>query len=281
LLLWKPKFEKLRVIFYFISIVTSSILLTSCFGSKPIAYFKNGNIDTSKSQGIYLPEHVIQKGDLLSITIYSDNPDATAIFNQAGNANSAPVNNTGTSKSVSTASTGSGGGTGYLVDNNGNVRLHGIGLLKAEGMTKDQLTDVILEKLKDLAVLTNPYCVIRFSNYKITVLGEVRSPGVFTLPGERASILEAVGLAGDITDYGLKDRVLLIRENQGSREFHKIDLLDPGVLSTPYFYLQQNDVLYVEADRRKPTAFDQQTLQYILVGATLMSTAAILISLFK
>lgn len=256
------------------------LVMSSCFGSKPIAYFSKGLIDTSKVRQFELPDHVIQKGDLLSITIYSDNPEATAIFNQAGNSSSAPVTNVGVSKSVA-APASSNGGSNYLVDNDGNIRMHSIGVVKAEGKTKEQLSSNILKHLSDLGVLTNPYCVIRFSNYKVTVLGEVKNPGVFTLPGEKASILEAVGLAGDITDYGLKDRVLLIRENQGQREFHQINLLDPNVLSSRFFYLQQNDVLYVEPDKRKPTSFDQQSLQYILVGTTLVSTAVILITLFK
>jgi len=255
--------------------------LSSCFGSKPVAYFTDSIIDTSAVQHMEVPDQVIQKGDLLTIMIFSDNPEATAIYNQAGGAAIPASSSVGVSKSVSPAQAGGSTGTGYLVDNNGKIRLHAIGEVKAEGLTKDQLTDVVIGRLKDLGVLTNPYAVVRFSNFKITILGEVRSPGVFTLPSEKANILEAIGLAGDITDYGLKGKVLLIREDQGKRSYHRINLLDPAVFASPYFYLRQNDVVLVEPDQRKPTALDLQTLQYITVAATLASTAAILITLFR
>lgn len=256
-----------------------SIFFCSCFGSKPISYFNNG-IDTTKIQKINIPEPLIQKGDILGITIYSDNPEATAIYNQASGSFVPPVTTLGVSKAVPSSGS-SGGNQGYLVDNSGNVFIHKLGTIKAEGFSKDQVSAEIVSRLNSLGVLTNPYCVIRFNNYKITVLGEVKSPGVFTLPSEKASVLEAVGLAGDITDYGLKDRIVLVRENQGNRTYHRINLLDPEVFSSPFFYLRQNDVIIVQADTRKPTALDQQTLVYITLAATLASTAAIIISIFK
>jgi polysaccharide export outer membrane protein len=104
---------------------------------------------------------------------------------------------------------------------------------------------------------------------------------VFTLAGEKTSVLEAMGMAGDITDYGQKDRVTLIREVDGQRMFYKINLLDPQVMNSPQFYLRQNDVLLVQADKKKPTARDIQTLSYITVGATVVSSLAIFITLFK
>jgi polysaccharide export outer membrane protein len=250
--------------------------LASCFGSKPISYF-NGNIDTSVVDNISIPEPVVQSGDLLSITIYSDNPDATAIYNQAGGAPAVTAANAGTSKTVSPTGTLSG----YLVDNSGYIRMHEIGELKAAGLTKSGLTDEINRRIKNLGVLTNPYCVVRFNNFKVTVMGEVKNPGVFTLPAEKASVIEALGLAGDMSDYALKDKVLVIREDQGKRKYHYLNMLDPRVFSSPYFYLRQNDVVMVQVDKRKPTAMDQQTIQYIGLAATLMSTLAILISIFK
>jgi len=259
-----------------------SILLTlsSCFGSKPVSYFSNGHLDSLKSEEIKIPDQIIQKGDLLSITIYSDNPEATAIFNQAGVAATASATTTPT-KTLGIQPPSSSSGGGYLVDNSGNIRLHAIGEIHAEGMTKDQLGAAITGKLMAINVLSNPYCVIRYSNFKITVLGEVKNPGVFTVSGEKASILEAMGLAGDISDYGLKGRVLLIREINGRRTYARVDLLDPNIFASPNFYLRQNDVLLVEADKRKPTALDQQTLSYIAVGATVVSSIAILITLFQ
>jgi len=267
---------------YLFSATFVVLIFCSCFSSKPVNYFSNGSLDTLSLQQISIPEQVIQKGDLLSITIYSDNPEATSIFNQAGGTPAAAAPSAGISKSVTTnvAAPGSGA-AGYLVDINGNIRMHAIGVVHVEGLTKEELAKLITDKLNNLGVLTNAYCIIRFNNFKITVLGEVRAPGVFTLPGEKASILEAVGLAGDITDYGLKDQVLLIREINGKRNYTFLNLTDPMVFSSPNFYVRQNDVLVVQSDTRKQTAMDQQTLAYISVGATVVSSIAILISLLK
>jgi polysaccharide export outer membrane protein len=256
----------------------TSIMASSCIGSKPVPYFR-GNIDTSKLQNLVVPDQLIQRGDILGITIFSDNPEATAIYNQASVSTGTPTSLQPV-KGVATASSSSAGG-GYLVDNSGNIRMHAIGILHVEGLTKDQLTDQITTALEKLQVLSHPYCVVRFNNFKITVLGEVRNPGVFTVPGEKASVLEALGLAGDITDYGRKEKVMLIRENQGRRSYAQLDLLDPSIFSSPNFYLRQNDVLVVEPDSKKPTAADLQTLQYITVAATVVSSIAILITLFK
>jgi polysaccharide export outer membrane protein len=148
-------------------------------------------------------------------------------------------------------------------------------------MTKDQAAELITGKLNELGVLTNPYCVVRFNNFKITVLGEVKNPGVFTLPAEKASILEAVGLAGDFTNFGERQRVLLVREFSGQRTYRQLDLTDPNVFNSPYFYLRQNDVLVVMTNPKKPTEADQNTQRYVAIGATIVSTIAILVALFQ
>jgi polysaccharide export outer membrane protein len=113
------------------------------------------------------------------------------------------------------------------------------------------------------------------------VLGEVATPGVFTIPTEKASVLEALGMAGDINVYGRKDKVMLIRENQGKRSYYNLDLTDPKIFSSPNFYLRQNDVLVVQADSKKSTAADLQTMQYLTLGLTAVSTLAIIITLFR
>lgn len=256
------------------------VILSGCFGSKPVSYFENGVLDTNRVEKVVIPEQTIQKGDILNIVIYSDNPEATSIFNQAGGNQVVSSVATSSAKGVAGAASPNAGG-GYLVDAEGNITMHAIGVLRAEGKTKNQLGTEIIDKLNKLGVLSHPYCVIRFSNFKISILGEVRSPGVFTLTGEKTSILEAMGMAGDITDYGQKDKVTLIREVDGQRSFHVINLLDPQVMNSPLYYLRQNDVLLVQADKKKPTARDTQTLTYITVAATVVSSLAIFITLFK
>lgn len=261
-----------------ISIILLGIIIgfSACFSSKPVPYFQGG-LDTTQLQNVHIPDQLIQKGDILNIVIYSDNAEATAIFNQAAGAGAAPS----AQGAKGNATTVPSGTSGYLVDNNGNIRLHAIGVLPVEGLTRQQLEELITQKLLQLGVLTNPYCVIRFNNFKIIVLGEVFSPGVFTIPTEKASVLEALGMAGDITMYGRKDMVMLIRETQGKRTYYNLNLTDPTIFSSPNFYLRQNDVLVVQADKRKATAGDQQTMMYITLAFTAVSTVAILITLFR
>lgn len=253
--------------------------LTSCFGTKPVQYFEKGGLDTTKLQDFSIPQTRIQKGDILSITVYSASPEASAQFNQ-----------TGGSGAVTSPSgmRGIGGGTtsnqlisGYLVDDNGEIRMHVLGKIKAEGLTRAELEDEISTKLKETGKLIDPYCVIRYNNFKITVLGEVKTPGVFNIPTERANVLEAIGLAGDIGDYGLKDKVILVREDMGKRTYKTLDLTDPKVFNSPDFFLKQNDLIVVQSDTRKPTAVDQRNLTLITVAASLISTVAIFISIFK
>jgi polysaccharide biosynthesis/export protein len=256
--------------------------LSSCNRYHQAAYFEKGALDTLNLHQYKVPEAIVQKGDLLGITIYSDNPSATAIFNQAGLGNTAPVPTDGVSASVSTMSSAtSNASPSYLVDQNGYIRLHALGKIQVEGLTKDQLTELITSKLTKLDVLTNPYCIVRFNNFKITVLGEVKNPGVFTLPAEKASVLEAVGLAGDFTNFGEKGQVILVREINGERAYRQLDLTDPKVFESPYFYLRQNDVLVVPANKKKPTEADQTTQRYVSIAATVISTIAVVIALFK
>jgi len=270
---FKPVVPCLRFAVILLSIVLG---FSACFSSKPVPYFQGG-LDTTQLQNVNIPDQLIQKGDILNIVIYSDNAEATAIFNQAAGAGAAPSAQ-GAKGNATTVPAGTGG---YLVDNNGNIRLHAIGVLPVEGLTRQQLEELITQKLVQLGVLSNPYCVIRFNNFKIIVLGEVGSPGVYTIPTEKASVLEALGMAGDITMYGRKDMVMLIRENQGKRTYYNLNLTDPTIFSSPNFYLRQNDVLVVQADSKKSTPADQQTMMYITLGLTVVSTAAILITLFR
>ena len=263
----------------FINLIFLGMIMgfSSCFSSKPVPYFQGG-LDTTLLQDVKIPDQLIQKGDILSIVIYSDNAEATAIFNQAAGGGVPVASPQGTQGNAPTVS---GNTSGYLVDNNGNIRLHAIGQLPVEGLTRQELEALITQKLVQLGVLTNPYCIIRYNNFKIIVLGEVARPGVFTIPTEKASVLEALGMAGDISMYGRKDNVLLIRESQGKRTYSNLDLTDPKIFSSPNFYLRQNDVLVVQADTKKATPEDQQTRQNIALILAAISTLAIVINIFK
>ena len=239
-----------------------------------------GKFDTAALSQINVSDPVIRKGDLLNIIVYSDNPQATSLFNQ-------PLINS----SASSGAAASGGGSstpslgtapvssGYLVDERGNIAFQGIGFLHVEDLTRGQLIDTLNSRLGEF--LKNPYYSIRFLNYRVTMIGEVSRPGVYTLPGERVNILEAIGLAGDLTFYGRRDNVLVMRENNGKREFARLDLTKPEIMSSPYFYLQQNDMVIVEPNKKKIAANDQVTARNVSIAATVISTLAILYSIFR
>jgi polysaccharide export outer membrane protein len=118
-------------------------------------------------------------------------------------------------------------------------------------------------------------------NYRFTMLGEVQRPGIFSIPGEHVSLLEAIGLAGDLTLYGRRDNILIIRETDGKREYARLDLTKPQIMASPYFYLQQNDLIYIEANKKKLLANDQATTRNVTIAATIISTVAIVISLLR
>jgi polysaccharide export outer membrane protein len=253
-----------------------------------------GKFDTARLSKIEIKEPVIQRGDILNIIVYSDNPQATAIYNQplvsagAGASASSASGVSGGGSSGGTLSSGiSGGGSpasaGYQVDDVGNIQFQGIGTMHIAGLTKAQLKakldSIFDEKIGGL--LKNPYYTIRFLNYRFTMLGEVARPGIFSIPGEQVSLLDALGMAGDMTFYGRRDNVLIIRQKDGQREFGRLDMTKPDILASPYFYLQQNDVVIVEATKKKVVASDQVTVRNVTLAATLVSTLAILYSIFK
>jgi polysaccharide biosynthesis/export protein len=260
-----------------LSILLAVLLLqTSCRVTKPVPYFGEG-IDSLPPTDFELPEQVIQRGDVLSITFYSDNPQATQIFNQASGAalNTAPIS----SRLMTSEAAGTSGG--YLVDVEGNIRMHAMGKIKAAGMTKKQLETALLDKIREMGVLTNPYCVIRFSNFRVTVLGEVKAPGVYQLPSEKASILEALGLAGDITVYGRKDNVMVVREIDGKRNYAKLDLTRNDIFSSPYYFIRQNDVIVVTPDEGQPTARDLEVQRKVTIMVSIVSMLVLLTTALK
>ncbi|MBS1566090.1 MAG: polysaccharide biosynthesis/export family protein [Bacteroidetes bacterium] len=252
--------------------------LASCGSTRPLQYMQ-GSFDTTKLSTYKIPEPVIQQGDLLSIIVYSDNPRATALYNQ-----SVLANNTVSMSATETGATGGGIASptspGYLVDKNGDIRFQGLGLLHVEGLTKAQLGDTLNAKLKD-TLLTNPYYNIRFLNYKITIIGDVARPAVYSIPTERVNILEALGLAGDLNITARRDNVLVIREQNGKREWGRIDLTKPDIFSSPFYQLKQNDVVYVDLTKQKAASADQTTVRNISLAATVVTTIAVIVTLIR
>jgi polysaccharide export outer membrane protein len=248
----------------------------SCGNVKNLQYLQ-GSFDTARLSKINVPEPVVQKGDLLGITIYSDDPLATAAVTRqvsSVSAMSISVENSATGSQTTAA-------TGYLVNQQGDLQLYKIGIIHAEGLTKEQLADTLEYFYTKQDLLKNPYVEVRFLNYKVTVIGEVGRPGPIIVPTDKLNAFEAIGLAGDITVFGRRDNVLVVREINGVRQFGRLNLKDPNVFLSPYYYLQQNDMIVVDVGKNKSYVNNQSAFQYISIGASVISIAAVIISLIR
>ncbi len=254
------------------------IAMSSCGSTRKLQYMQ-GAFDTAKLSSYTIPQPVIQQGDMLSVVVYSDNPAATAIYNQTVTGGGALPSGGGTTATSPGAPAGGASSGGYLVDGEGNIQFQGLGNMHVEGLTKLQLTALLDSTLK--TYLSNPYCTVRFLNYKITLIGDVVRPGVYSIPSEQVNILEAIGLAGDLTITGRRDNILVMREQNGKRQWGRIDLTKPDIFTSPFYQLQQNDVVYVDLTRNKAAAGDVTTVRNISIAATVVSTLAIIYSILK
>lgn len=268
-----------RLTFLFFSIIC---ILPSCRIQNVPGYF-NGYLDTSRMDAYRHPELLVQKGDRLSITFFSDNPQATAIYNQVSGA-SVPSSSGGSQMDAGKVSSGSSAGSqgflGYNVDQDGNIRIHGIGVVHVEGLTRAELERLLSEKITAMGVLSNPYCRVQFEGLRVTVLGEVRSPGVIQFQTERMTVMDALGMAGDVLLSGDKGKVMLVRDQNGQRTYKQMSLEDKRVLQSPDYFLKQNDVIIVhgnELQKSQAQVFRQQYLSLIL---SIMSILVLVLNLF-
>ena len=248
---------------FIVTIIVPILVCISCVNTKKATYFYNVQDTTFVQRGgdIQAP---IRENDILGITISSLNAEASSIFNQ-------PTNN---ARSTTVAGTYTEPG-GFLVNSDGNIQLPVLGYVKAAGLTKKELKDNITNLILSKKLLIDPLVEIRFLNYEVTVLGEVAKPTVITVPSEKISLLKAIGLAGDLTIYGRRDNVLLVREENGKTKTRHIDLNSPDFFSSPYYYLQPNDVVYVEPNSAKVATGtrSQQLLPILLSGLSVLLIA--------
>lgn len=223
-----------RFLTYLLLLVAAAAISHSCASYKDIVYFQN--IDDVELMPITNEfEAVIKKDDRLTIVVSGPDKTVTAPYNLTL---TEIANTTGVANSNPETTTLS-----YLVDVNGNIDFPILGTLHVEGMTRSQLVDYLTAEIgKDVQ---DPIVYVSFRNFKITVLGEVRTPGTFTIDSEKINILQALGRAGDLSLTAERDNILLIREVNGEQKHYKIDLKDAHLLDSPYFYLQQNDVIVV------------------------------------
>lgn len=265
----------MKKICFFVILSLTIVLLSSCGSTKNVAYLQNSDyIDFNRSE--YLYDAKIMPKDVLTITVSTVNPEASEPYNLI-------VRNTLNSTSSSVAS----GGVlqTYLVDNDGSIDFPVLGTLTVGGLTKSQCEQMIHDKLRPyLNAAENPVVTVRMSNYKISVLGEVNRPGMFTVGNEKINILEALAQAGDLTIYGVREKVKLVREDaNGKKEIHTLNLNDADIISSPYYYLQQNDIVYVEPNKVKSqNASIGQSTQLMMSGTSiLISLAALLVNILR
>lgn len=242
----------------------------SCSTQKPLPNYLENISDTSDKKDVVIPELRIQKYDNLFIQVYSAaiDPRADQMYN---------LNSSGSGGQSTTPV------SGFLVDAKGNIEYPRIGVLHAEGLTKLELADIIKNKINEKdSNLTNPSVIIRFINFKVAVMGEVKSPGVLSIPGERVTILEAIGLAGDVSEYGMIDAVKVVRTTDGKREIGVVNLSSDSLFISPYYNLLQNDVVLVQPTKRKAKKAEQDVvLQRVSFGLSVITAIALIYNIFK
>ncbi|MCL2649429.1 MAG: polysaccharide export protein [Candidatus Azobacteroides sp.] len=230
------------------------LLLTSCGSSKNIIYFQNAPIQNNPSNDVSKYEIHIANNDNLLITVSSKNPQAAEVFNVI--------------KLDRSTSTQNLQWQGFLVDQFGNINFPLIGTIHLSGLTKSQAISLLQEKIS--AFIDDPVVNIRFMNYKVTVLGEVNRPGSYTVDDEKLTVVQSLGLAGDMTIYGNRRNIMVCREVLGEKLFYNVDITSPDVFNSPVYYLQQNDVVYVEPNKAKIRTSTNYTQNFSL-GISLVS----------
>lgn len=238
------------------------ILFSACAPRRDLVYFSDlaNTVSVNDQKG---QEIRIRQNDIVNVSMNSLNPESDNLF-----LNNKNVSADGTTKRE-----------GYRVNNNGLIRMPLIGDFKIEGMTIEEADAAIaLELTKHVK---KPVVDVQIINFKITVIGEVNKPSSFIIPDEKVNILEALGLAGDMTVYGKRERVLIIRTEGTGKTITKLNLNNKEILSSPYFYLRQNDIVYVEPDRSKAVEYSQNTRLMPLITAAISAIAVLAAVLLK
>ena len=250
-----------------VGLMIVSFLFASCSTPQHTLYLQDIRDTTIAVNGNFEP--LIQKNDVLQITVSSLNPEDAIIYNASNTV--VPSGGGGGASSGNMAALG-----GFLVDQQGLIQYPVLGAVKAEGLTKKGLTNYIHDQLVQRKLLVDPVVSVRFLNYRVTLLGEVTRPTVVNVTNEKISILEAIGMAGDITVYGKKENVLLIRDQEGQRVIKRLNLNDKNILNSPYYYLQSNDVVYVEPNKAKQYSGEKSRLVLPIVFSSLSLVVIIL-----
>lgn len=259
----------LRNVLFIIIVLTS---LVSCTTYKSVPYLQNDSEVNIETKQLY--DAKIMPKDLLTITVNTTDPEAAAPFNLT-------VQTTMNNQNKSSYSQPSL--MMYLVDNEGMIDFPVLGRLKVGDLTKNQAEDTIRQRLRPY-LKEVPIVNVRMANYKISVLGEVARPGTFSVSNEKVNIFEALALAGDMTVWGIREDVKLIRENSnGDHQIISLDMTDANIINSDYYYLQQNDVVYVTPNKVKARNSDigSATSLWFTAGSMLVSIASLIVNILR
>ena len=267
-------------------IIASCVFFCSCATTQKTRYFQD-IADTGRLKNIPRAEYVepkIQQDDILTVIVQTIDPQASTMIN-AGNVGvaqsnpvaSAPVASATAMPPVNSNSTSP---VGYLVDKEGTITIPVLGKIIVAGLTTSQARDRIQSSADSF--YKSPSVIVRFANFKVNIAGEVTRPGAYTMPNERVSILDAITMAGDLTIYGKRGNVLLLRENpDGTRTPYRFDLKKSDFLTSPFFYLKQNDYIYVEPDKSKAASLDQATTRNYAIAASILTVIIVILTRSK
>ncbi len=256
-----------------IACLVAIFLFASCQSYKKVPYLQDTEVVERTVQQEKLYDAKIMPKDLLTIVVSCTNPELAVPFNLTV-ASSVTGNAQGASQSNLQA---------YLVDNEGKINFPVLGELKVSGLTKKQAEQLIVENLKPY-IKETPIVTVRMVNYKISVIGEVASPGTFTISNEKVNMFEALAMAGDMTVWGIRDNVKLIREGiDGRQEIVTLDLNKADIILSPYYWLQQNDIVYVTPNKAKARNSDIGNSTGLWFSATsiLVSLASLLVTILR
>ena len=266
-------FPFLKHIFF---LVVGGVLLTACASQKRVHYLQ----DVQANEQIQIAQNYqirIKPLDRLTIVVNSQDPELAAPFNTASSFNSLTGTPLTTTTSSSTAL------QTRTVDENGDLEMPVIGTIHCEGLTRSELAQKIADMIREGGYIKDPTVNIQFADMKISVLGEVTRPGQYDITSDRISLLDALSLAGDLTIFGRRSDVMVIREDHGIRTTAILDLTSQNIYESPYFYLQQNDVVYVKPNKYKAQSgeISQNRSFYISLVSTAVSVATLIVTLTK
>ena len=259
-------------------IICLLVCLTGCKTQEKINYIQD--VEPGVTQPIESRQSIIiQPKDMLSIIVSTKDPELAAIFNLSVQANRAgvPIFSSAYNQYLS----------GYVVDNNGDIDFPVLGKIHAAGLSRWALQEKIARELTERDLLKDMVVTIEFMNFKVSVLGEVKNPGTYSIEGDKVTVLEAIAMAGDLTIYGLRDEVYVIREENGERQNFKLDLRSKDIFNSPAYYLRQNDIIYVQPNevRAGQSTINQNSVRsislWLSISSLLTSIAILIVNLVK